>query len=570
MITSSRQKIEEYEDRGFWQGVKLHDLLLERAARQPDLLALVDQPSRHQLVGSEPQRLTFAELQRASANLAHHLLAQGVGFEDRVIVQLPNIVELVICYLAISRIGAIISPIPVQYGQHELNHIAKALDARAYIAMKTLKGKPFGSLMAEFLGSRLSVLVLDENLHINYGDDTQARRHLQRHEAANPWDANHIFTLCWTSGTTGMPKGVPRSHNMWLNVALNCIEAGDYRPGDVLLNPFPLVNMASVSAFLYPFALSGCTLVLHQPFEPEIFLQQLQNERVSFTLAPPSLLTRLAKNESLWGQFDFSTLRAIGSGSAPLSPWMIEKFEGDYGIGVVNYYGSNEGISLVSRPVDVPEPSVRAYMFPRFGAAGLTWQSRASKSIWTKVVDPNTGEEITQAGVVGELAVKGPTVFDGYWGADALEVFTEDGYFLSGDLVEICGEGNRFYRIAGRCKDIINRGGMKISPSEIDVLLEGLPGTSDVAVCSYADADLGERICACVVPSDDISAPKLDKLVDYLCGKGVARIKLPERLELFEQLPRNPLGKVQRFVLQQWVGERIAAGACAQTGAEEK
>ena len=566
MITSSKQRIDRYQNSGLWEGISLHDLLAERAAKQPDMLALVDQPNRRALVGSEPRRLTFGEVQNASTNLAAQLLAHGVGSDDRVIVQMPNIAELVVCYMAVSQIGAIISPVPVQYAEHELRHIAESLDARAYISVKTLKGNPFGCLQAESLSSRLAILVLGENLQMDFGDNSETQARLQSHMAANSQDANQTITLCWTSGTTGVPKGVPRSHNMWMTVARNCVEAGDYRPGDVLLNPFPLVNMASVSAFLYTFVLVGCTLVLHQPFEPEVFLQQMQDEKVNFTIIPPAMLNQLAKNEVLWNQFDFSSLRAIGSGSAPLAPWMMEKFDRNYGVSVVNYYGSNEGINLLSKPKDVPEPSVRAYMFPRFGAAGLQWKSHASKTIWTKVIDPETGAEITEPGTAGELVVKGPTVFDGYWSADNREVFTDDGYFLTGDLVEICGEGNRFYRIAGRCKDIINRGGMKLSPSEIDVLLEGLPGAREAAVCAYADPNLGERVCACVVPSDPEKAPALEDIVGYLEGKGIARVKLPERLELFTQLPRNALGKVQRFVLQEQVAARPVEEISTQSG----
>lgn len=556
MITSPKQRIDEYESSGLWEGVRLHDLLADRAARQPDALALVDQPNRQTLAASKPRRLTFAEVHRASTNLASQLLERGIGADDRVIVQMPNIAELVICYMAISQLGAIISPLPVQYGEHELRHIADTLDARAYISVKTFKGRSFGSLQAEPLASRLAVLVLDDNLQMDFGDNGAALQRLEAHSAANPHDANHTVTLCWTSGTTGVPKGVPRSHNMWMTVARNCIEAGDYQLGDVLLNTFPLVNMASIGAFLYPFALLGCTLVLHHPFEPEIFLQQMQDEKVNFTIVPPAMLNQLAKNEDLWRKFDFSAVRAIGSGSAPLAPWMMEKFERDYGISVVNYYGSNEGINLLSKPKDVPEPAVRAYMFPRFGAAGLEWKSKASKTVWTRVIDPQTGAEITEPGVAGELVVKGPTVFDGYWGADNREVFTDDDYFLTGDLVEICGEGNRFYRIAGRCKDIINRGGMKLSPSEIDVLLEGLPGAREAAVCAYPDDHLGERVCACVVPDNPEEAPALEDVVRYLEAKGIARVKLPERLELFGELPRNALGKVQRFVLQERIAER--------------
>ena len=147
----------------------------------------------------------------------------------------------------------------------------------------------------------------------------------------------------------------------------------------------------------------------------------------------------------------------------------------------------------------------------------------------------------------------GPTVFDGYLGSGNENVFTSDGWFRTGDLVEICGEPPNYYRIVGRCKDIINRGGMKISPAEIDVLLEGHPAIAEAAVCAYPDENLGERVCACIVVATDNEQPSLADLNDYLLQQGLAKFKLPERLMVLPGLPRNALGKVQRNELQTMV-----------------
>jgi non-ribosomal peptide synthetase component E (peptide arylation enzyme) len=269
----------------------------------------------------------------------------------------------------------------------------------------------------------------------------------------------------------------------------------------------------------------------------------MQSEKITFTIAPPALLNQLAKAPEMWKQFDFSSLRRIGSGSAPLAPSMIATFRDDYGVEIVNFYGSNEGISLFSTPEDAPEPEVRAGMFSRPAPGAL---------IETKVADPESGEEVTVEGERGELLISGATVFDGYFRHANEDVFSADGYFRTGDLVEICGGGN-FYRIVGRCKDIINRGGMKISPVELDVALEHHPALVEAAVCAYPDERLGEKICACLVPQADAEPPTLPELQQYLLDKGFAKFKLPERIELMERLPRNPLGKVQRFSLQESV-----------------
>jgi acyl-CoA synthetase (AMP-forming)/AMP-acid ligase II len=268
----------------------------------------------------------------------------------------------------------------------------------------------------------------------------------------------------------------------------------------------------------------------------------------------------LAQQPELWEQFDYSSLRVIGSGSVPLSAAMIEVFESRFGKSIINFYGSNEGIALISTPDNSPSPEHRASMFPRLGAEGVNFRNYAEGAILTRLNDPDTGDVIEEPGVSGELTVFGPGVFDGYMNHDGSGVFTQDGYFRSGDLLEICPEQPTHYRILGRCKDIINRGGVKLSPSELDTLFEGALGLVEAAVCAYADEDLGERVCACVVPLQAEETPTLEALREHLRSKGVAKFKLPERLEVFDELPRNPLGKVMRNVLREQVEARVQDG----------
>jgi acyl-CoA synthetase (AMP-forming)/AMP-acid ligase II len=543
MHTTPEHRIEQFTARGVWGTDTLHDLLARQVAANPERLAVADQPNREELTGEPPRRLTFLELDNASSQLALALRSRGIDADSRVMTQLPNIVELVVCYFALSKLGAVISPVPVQYGPHELQGLAGALEADAVISLDRFREENLAETAAAAL-PRLPVFAFGRELSL----DTSVPAAAQNLPVAG--DANRIITVCWTSGTTGTPKGVPRSHNMWLATARATADAGGYREGDVLLNPFPLVNMAAVGGFLYAATLLGCSLVLHHPLDPPLFLKQLQDERASFTIAPPALLNQLAKSPELWGQFDFSALRAVGSGSAPLSPEMIATVEGSYGKPVVNFYGSNEGISLFSTPETAPEPEVRASMFPRFGAEDVPFTGVTQDSVRSRVIDPDTGAPITEPGVPGELCFAGATVFDGYLAHDGEGVFTEDGYFRTGDLVEICGEPPHYYRIVGRCKDIINRGGMKISPAEIDTLLEGFPGLAEAAVCACPDERLGEKICACVVPTPGQQAPTLEALCDYLQQRGLARFKLPERLEVMDALPRNPMNKVVRSELQ--------------------
>jgi acyl-CoA synthetase (AMP-forming)/AMP-acid ligase II len=552
LITSDKERILALTEAGVWGEDTLHSLLADHARVRGDALAVADQPNRKEWCHGRSARLSFRELDQASDGMAAFFLDAGLTAGDFLVVQLPNIVELVVCYYAASKLGVIVSPIPVQYGSHELRHIATTIGAGVFLTCERFKKTPLADNAADALPD-VKILCCDRDMPnlqalVQAGPDQRSR--VQQYQLDNPVSANHIVTLCWTSGTTGTPKGVPRSHNMWLATALATATAGEYQTGDRLLAPFPMVNMAALGGFLFSSALCGCAIVLHHPFDAQMYLQQLAQENVNFSVAPPAILNQLAKSPELWKQFDLSELRAIGSGAAPLAPWMVEKFSQDYHLQIINFYGSNEGISLHSTPATAPDAETRATKFPRLGVKGMPWEGMRP-GVVTRVANPETGEEITEPGVPGELLIAGPTVFDGYYDHDNEGVFTPDNFFRSGDLVEICGEPPLYpqYRIVGRCKDIINRGGMKISPTELDLVLENYPGVMEAAVCAYPDERLGEKICACIVLAEGAQAPDLASLQQWLLTKGLAKFKLPERIELVDALPRNPLGKVQRFIL---------------------
>ena len=339
MRTTSQARIDSLTAAGLWSGDTLHGLLERHAAQRPDQLAVRDQPTRLELTGDAPLSLSWSGLHAASHALAGQLHAAGIRRDHTVLVQLPNIAELVVVYYALSRLGAIVSPVPVQYGAHELQLVESELDTRHVISLPRLRDTAPADAVSAALPDA-QVLVLGRDLQLEATSDAGL--------PAPADDPDAILSICWTSGTTGTPKGVPRSHNMWVATGHTSIAAGAMRADDVLLNPFPLVNMAGLGGFLFPAALLGAALVLHHPLDPPLFLAQLQDERITFTIAPPPLLNQLARAPAMWQQFDFSALRRIGSGSAPLAPDMIATFRDDYGKEVVNFYGSNEGISLFS------------------------------------------------------------------------------------------------------------------------------------------------------------------------------------------------------------------------------
>ncbi|MEO1079523.1 MAG: class I adenylate-forming enzyme family protein [Pseudomonadota bacterium] len=555
-IPSRAERKARYREAGLWEDLTLHALLARNLARTPDQEAVVDQPNKDELMGVAPRRLTLRQLDRASTACARELASRGIAAGDCVVLQLPNTAELIVLYYALSKLGAIISPIAVQYGQHELKHFASELTPAAFVTIEALRGDGLAERARSVMGTIPVWAVGEDDLDVFAGLEDALLDATSDSWAA---DADAILTIAWTSGTTGTPKGVPRTHNMWVAQGRLTAHAAQFTEGERMLSPFPMINMAALGGFLLPSALHNGTLVLHHPLEIPVYLGQLQSEQVTFTLAPPPLLNRLAQQPELWEQFDFSSMRTIGSGSVPLSPAMIDVFENRFAKPIINFYGSNEGVGLISTPANSPSPEHRAKLFPRMGAPGLSFDSWAEDVMLTHIIDPASGALIEEPGVSGELCVDGPGVFDGYLNHDGAGVFTQDGFFRSGDLVEIAPEQPSHYRIVGRCKDIINRGGTKLSPAEIDSVLEGMPGLAEAAVCAYADEDLGERVCACVVTLQDNAPPGLEDVRSFLTDKGLARFKLPERLEVFSALPRNPLGKVVRDALRDDVERRGSA-----------
>ena len=548
MKTSSAARITQLTQQGLWGERCLHDLLAERVTQSAHQEALVDQPNREQLTGDAPFRLSFGDIDTASDNLALAWLNFGLTAGDRILVQLPNIAELVVCYYAASKMGVVLSPIPMQYGAHEIAHLATSLDIKLALSLTKFKDEDPSEAFAK-AQLRSPVWILGDDFKMDLTVAATAKSILAEHRSQTGVDANSVLTICWTSGTTGTPKGVPRSHNMWITTGSITAFNAENQPGERVLNPFPLVNMAGLGGFLFPSALKGLSLHLHHPIDLPIFLGQIQQEKINYTIAPPALLNKFAAEPAMWGQFDFSELRAVGSGSAPLSPAMIEQFETVYGKEIHNMFGSNEGTCLAATPHTSADPVTRATCFPYCGDHSDNWPDYPWNQVNTKVIDQETGVTLTDIGAQGEFCISGPSVIDGYWDHDNQNVFTEDGYFRTGDLVEICGEKAQYLRIAGRCKDIINRGGMKLSPAELDILLEGMPGLAEVAVCGYADEALGEKVAVVAVAQDPDNPPTLENITEFLRERGIAVFKLPEYLLLTTALPRNPLGKVLRHEL---------------------
>jgi acyl-CoA synthetase (AMP-forming)/AMP-acid ligase II len=568
MILVPRETIDTYTQRGWWGDTTLWQLFLRQANERPHAEAVVDAPNRAEFAHGAPQRLSWSQLHDAIDRFCRLLLELGVRRDERLLMQLPNGVEQYIVYLAGARLGIVITPVPVQYRENELDYIL-AHTAAAAVVTCTRIGKPDGGHAAAAMfhamrarhpalrsilawGDAVDTDSVDIGRHMAVPMAHEDRQRLAQAEAAAAVSANDVFTICWTSGTEARPKGVPRSHNEWLVVAPSIIDAGQIRAHARLLNPFPLVNMAGISTAIAAWLVLGGTVVQHHPFALPVFLQQLRDEGIDYTVAPPAVLNMLLQNTALLEGIDFTRLSRIGSGSAPLSEWMVRGFAERYGVQIINYFGSNEGAALAGNDIDLPDPGHRAAYFPRAGVPGFDWSVSTTRKVRTRLVDLDTGEDIRQSGRPGELRFTGPTIFSGYYNAPELtaRAFDDQGYYKTGDLFEIAGDHQQFYRYCGRSKDLVIRGGMNISAEEIENLLQACPGVREVAVVGVPDTVLGEKVCACVVAHEGRTVVLADIVAWLRNEKHVAAYKLPEYLLPLPSLPRNPVGKVLKTELR--------------------
>ena len=563
MILVAAERIAEYTRRGWWGERTLGELFLDTVERQPDAFAVADPPNRIAITGDAPRSWSWSTLLLEVGRTAALLHELGLRKDDVLVAQLPNTVELQALYLACAISGIVLSPVAMQYRAHELAHVVATTRARAALTIGRAgnfqAARHWADHAVQFEGLR-QVCAFGSDLPegIVAATPMLARMDpwtgpkLRAHMQAIGLTAHDVVTVCWTSGTEARPKGVPRNHNEWLIVGRSVIDAGQLQLGAQLLMPFPFVNMAGVSTSLAAWLMVGGGLHHHHPFDLDVFIGQLREHPADYTVAAPAVLAALLKEPHKLEGVDLRRLNRIGCGGGPLADWLVEQFGERFGVEVVNYFGSNEGAALSSTPQDVPDRKQRARYFPRIGVPGFDWSASNARKVRTRLVDVDSGQDITQPGHVGELRFSGPTIFSGYFNSPELtaRAFDEQGFYRTGDLFEIAGDRQQFYRFSGRHKDIVIRGGMNISSEEVEGLLLAHPKVREVAVIGWPDPALGERVCAVVVPQRGEEVT-LAELVEFLrTDQSVAAFKWPEKLVLAEALPRNPQGKILKRELR--------------------
>src|SRR5882672_4457 len=531
--------VARYQRSGHWGSETFDAILAGRAAAHPDRVAIVDRG----------RRVTYGELKTRVDRVAAGLGALGIGAGDVVTIQLPNWAEFAYVFFALERLGAVANQIGPDFRSREVDYILRFSESRAFVCPASFKGFDYVRMIGELrpgLPDLEAVCVLGGPRPDGSTRGVVSLDALLEDAGAAPprgagQGANDVMRMAFTSGTTGNPKGVVHSHNTTLSTCRTLNADMRVTADEVFLVYLPLgLNWGYLT--LVQAVMAGARAVLLDQFSARAALELIQRERVTYIpTAPASIIAML--NEPELGRFDLASLRVVITGGASCPVETIREFRSRMHGHLIELYGMLEtGFHTYTRLTDDPEAVT--------GTVGTV-----SSGLGLRLID-EAGRDVP-VGAEGEIAAEGPSVHLGYHKnpqANA-ELFTADGWFRTGDLGQLDAAGN--VRIVGRLKEMINRGGKKFFPREIEEILYTHPKILHAAIVGVPDPRLGERNCLCVIPRAGQQLG-LDEVVAYL-KDDVATYKLPETIEIFDVLPFTPTGKIQRHVLVRRVLERRGA-----------
>jgi 2,3-dihydroxybenzoate-AMP ligase len=528
---------------GLWRGLTLSDRLDRAADLNPEKVAFVDLQSR----------LTYAEAREQSVRAAVGFLRLGIGPLDRVLIQLPNWSEFVPAYFALQRIGAIPVMLIDRYRENEIQKLAELSGATAWIVPLRYRKVDYLPIIDEVLAAvpaiRLVITVRGEAEGRDFAslsslvDETEPTPAELRHLVELHPDPMQVAHMGPTGGTTGTPKIVPRTHNS-LGCGTECCSLSwTQGPEDVTLIVGSIGHDLSFSKGLLGSVISLGTVVLLDTTEAEVICQTIERERVTAIVWVPTLAQRLLQYEGL-DKHDLSSLRKMHSGGAAALPGLIEELVTRLGIRFFNGYGATEGMTTITGATDDLDTITSTVGRP------------SCPSDVYKVVD-SAGHALP-CGESGELLVKGPGVFTGYYFNDEenAKVFDADGFFKTGDVARISEDG--CVTITGRIKEMINRGGESISATVIEKLIDRHPDILAVAVVAMPDPVMGERVCAYVQPKQSCELT-FDTVIAFLREEKASVLELPERIEFIAEMPYTPAQKTDKKALQADIEAKLAA-----------
>jgi 2,3-dihydroxybenzoate-AMP ligase len=527
---------QEYADRyrakGYWADRALIEHYLDAFATWPDRVAIID----------DHETLTYAELAERAERTARALVDLGLHSGDRVVLQLPNTALFASFYVALQHIGVIpIMALP-SHRFREVEQFVRLSGAVALVSPAAARDADFLSIFSRIAAQQSQLrhhIVLGaaedtagvlrlETLHVDE-PTTTSEELTELRKAIDPEDPS-VFQL--SGGTTGIPKLIPRSHNDYAFNSTLAVSVCDVREGDVLLDVLPVShNLPLACPGMQGFLFQGATVALSTSTKAPNLFERINRDRATHIHVVPALLIKII-NDPAAADFDLRSMRVIQSGGQRLQPETRTRAKQVFPEATVQEnFGMAEGLLMFVRLDDPAEVRLETVGRP------------ICEDDEVRLVDED-GVDVAD-GEVGEMWTRGPYTLRGYYNATEhnARAFSPDGFYMSGDLMWRHHTGN--YVVAGRKKDLINRGGEKISAEEIENLILNHPAVLNVACVPVDDDVLGERMCACVILRPGMSVT-LAEIVEHLRGYELARYKLPEFLRVYEEFPLSPVGKVSK------------------------
>jgi 2,3-dihydroxybenzoate-AMP ligase len=525
-----------YCERGCWTGVTLGEAFGRSVAAHADRLAVVD----------GGRRVTYRELGELVERLAVHLAERGIANGARVVFQLPNVLEFVVAYFACLKVGAIPLTCLPAHRHAEIGYLAKFTEAAAWFIASEFRAFDYVAMAEELrptLPSLREIYVVGDRVGrgmtrmselIERDPDRSTRTRSLDQLRPNPADIA-VFQL--SGGTTGLPKVIPRTHDDYYYNSMQFAGTTDFDRESVLLVSVPIAhNFPLACPGVQGALLLGARVVLAPSPDGDTVFPLIERERVTWIPAVPATVITWV-NHPRRRDYDLSSIGTLAVGGSRLNPEPARAVIATFGPVLKQVLGMAEGLLCSTRESDPFDVVVETQGRPM------------SPDDEIRIVDDD-GRPVPD-GEVGELQCRGPYTIRGYYRADDHNrvAFTADGYYRTGDMVRLHPSGNLV--VEGRKKDMINRGGEKISAEEIENLVLGHPAVFNAAAVAMPDAVLGERVCAFVILKPGASLA-LDELTRFLRDdKRIAKFKLPERLEIRDRFPMTPVGKISKKDLRE-------------------
>jgi malonyl-CoA/methylmalonyl-CoA synthetase len=483
----------------------------------------LDDPGRLAIEQLDGTRITYADLIARAGQMANVLVARGVKTGDRVAAQTEKSVSALVLYLATVRAGAVYLPLNTAYTLNELEYFITDAEP-SLVVCDPSKAEGIGKIAAK-VGAKVETLGPDGK-----GSLTEAADKASSDFTTVPRSNDDLAAILYTSGTTGRSKGAMLSHDNLASNSLALVGYWRFTKDDILIHALPIYHTHGLFVASNVTLFARASMIFLPKFDPDLILKLMA--RATVLMGVPTFYTRLLQHPGL-SKESTKHMRLFVSGSAPLLADTHREWFSRTGHAVLERYGMTETNMNTSNPYDgdrVP------------GAVGFPLPG-----VSVRVTDPETAKELKRD-EIGMIEVKGPNVFKGYWRMPekTRSEFRDDGFFVTGDLGKIDDKG--YVHIVGRGKDLVISGGFNVYPKEIESEIDAMPGVIESAVIGVPHADFGEGVTAVLVCTK--GAPVTEASVLKGLEGRLAKFKMPKRVFVVEELPRNAMGKVQKNILR--------------------